>query len=277
MQQKSIHEQEEAIFNEWIEHDNILFCKDGLHYSGIASKEDGYWNMDYPDGKEELNWFGSPIRCLFLTKDHNLQGDKQGVDVREETGYNNDTDTVYYQFYARYLQLLYGLMHIDINTFAYPSLEECQNTDTYLGYFHKAPVVRINTKKIAGGSSCNVATLAKYLNRDAEQIKKQIAIYNANIIVVCQDCMWDLTSNHDNICYIMDLINQQYPDMKKWREDNGFIYYSDSTKTIILHEWHVGARVSYQDFYEGVRYVSEFLKEHPNYLRKPTCNKNICE
>lgn len=264
---KSIHEQESALFEEWPEHDNALFCPDGLHHTGVAVKNEDYWEMN-PDNIEEEKWQDSPLRCIFLTKDHNLQGDEEGVDVRYETGLNNDTNSVYYYFYARYLQLLYGLMHIDLNTFEYPPFEIAQNEDTYLNYFHNAPVVRINTKKIAGTESCPSDVLSSYLLRDQNFIHRQIQIYDANIIIVCQGTGWRIDSDHTYPCHILDMLYNKYPDMKQWCDDNYWIYYSEQTKTIFVHEWHPSKPVSYEDYYEGVQYVAEFLKEHPDYLRK---------
>lgn len=267
MGKRSIHKQEDELFSEWSEYKDENFCQDGLHYTGRESNDSGYWNM-LRDDKEESRWWASNIRCLFLTKDYNDQGDGFGVDTRYETGLNNITDGVYYQFFSRYLQLLYGIMHINPSTFEYPDLDEVKNPDTYLDYFHEAPVVRINTKKMSGGSVCKWSDLAAYLQKDNERIKRQMGIYDANIVVVCQGSDWNIDEDHTAPYHILDVVYQKYPDMKIWEKGDGWIYYSEQAKVVIVHEYHMSCfSVSYAEYYKATGYVAEFLKEHPEYLR----------
>ena len=106
----SIHEKEDYLFSRWIDYYKSLFCWDGLHRTGKKIKENGYWKL-VPDNKEESIWESSPLRCIFLTKDYNHQGDYEGIDIRKEVGRNNITDSIYYPFHRMYLMLLYGIMH----------------------------------------------------------------------------------------------------------------------------------------------------------------------
>lgn len=267
----SIHELENELFRRWPGHDNDLFCPDGLHHTGQPLKDKEHWIVD-ENGKEEELWKASSIRCLFLTKDHNLQGNEEGVDVRCETGYDNTNGKVYSSFYGKYLMLLYGLMHIDTSTFDYPQLNVAKEVNNFFNYFHSAPVVRINVKKIAGGSSCSNNTLAKAMAQDIELCKKQICIYDANVIVVCNGNGWDINADHSVCNHMLDMIYQLYPDLKPWhsgceKNNDTWIYYSEKSQVIVIHEYHMSARKSYEEYYTPTKMVADFFKAHPEYLR----------
>ena len=216
MEKCSISQQEDALFQGWPDGDSDLFCPDGLHRTGYPSKESGCWQM-VSDEQAENRWMNSKIRCLFLTKDHNLQGDQEGVDVRCETGKDNTNDRVFYRFYARYLMLLYGLTRINLTTFTYPSLDEAKNPSNYLCHFYKTPVVCVNVKKIGGESTCSQKTLSSYLTKDKDKIIKQLHIYDANVIIVCQGEPWNPSRNQNDLCHILDLVYEMYPDLRPWK------------------------------------------------------------
>ena len=276
-----IHELEDKLFQEWEEHlkqridsetvDNMM-CYDGLHYTGIEDNSQGYWKMK-PDNKEEELWKTAKIRPLFLTKDHNLQGDDGGVDVREETGLRNDTDNVYYPFYAKYLMLLYGITKINPENGFYPTLEEAKNSGNYLANFYKVPVVRMNLKKIAGESSCSNDILQDYIENDIDLIRRQIALYQPNVIVCCHGAgyapRWHKPDNGENP--IMTMLKDLYPDMQsvKFKEFESYnLYYSETSNVVIIHEWHPSKPdISYEDYYSVIPELAKFLQENPNVIR----------
>lgn len=158
----TISEQENELFMEWQDHlksrldkdivDN-LFCLDGLHFTGTPFIDNfGNWQMKR-DYKEEELWRNSKIKCLFLTKDHNLQGDSEGVDIRFETGLKNmsgnsvDTAKIYHSFYGRYFLLLRGILSLNNNIIPESRPEYINKARENAKFFWESPVCRINLKK----------------------------------------------------------------------------------------------------------------------------------
>lgn len=255
----TLREKEQRLLEQWwAEYGNDpLFCFDGLHLVGKNRKDSGAWVMDESDcpGKNERIWNDAKVRCLFLTKDHNLCGDEEGVDIRTETGYDNSTDGLYHQFYARYLILLYGLCHINLLSGEYPSFEVASNQDIYWDNFMEAPVVRINTKKIAGFAQCPEPLLREYIEKDKGWLKRQIGLYGANIIVVCDG------TEDDNP--MLDLVKDIFPDLKNTvldGKEDPWVMYSAKDKVAVIWEWHMSARIAYADYYDAVRHLSDAIK-----------------
>ena len=276
-----IHEKENQLFRQWEEYVkerldsetvDDLFCYDGLHYTGEPDKSSGYWLMQRDYREEEL-WNNAFIRPAFLTKDHNLNGDEEGVDIRTETGMNNDNNNVYHAFYARYLQLMYGLGHIDPHTYDCPSFEEASQKENYLSFFHHdAAVVRINVKKIAGYESCPHQLLQEYVLFDQEYIRRQLGLYRPNVIICCDGS--DFKPNQRDVITnpIMEMLFHFYPDLKAYHypeDEYNFIYFSEAEKVIVLHEWHPSSRsVSYHDYYLAIPQLCKFLKQHLQFLQR---------
>ena len=257
----TLREKENQLLEEWwnAHGNNPLFCYDGLHLVGKASKDSGAWEMDESDypGKNEQVWNNSKVRCLFLTKDFNLNGDDEGVDIRKETGYDNSTDGLYHHFYSRHLMLLYGLCHIDLKTGEYPPFEEASNQDVYWDYFMEAPVVRINVKKIAGGPKCSKSLLREYIKKDKDRLKNQIDLYNANVIVVCNGAETDNP--------ILELVKEMHPDLRNIvLEGKGdpWVMYSAKDRVAVIWEWHMSQSVAYADYYDAVRHLSEAISSN---------------
>lgn len=256
----TLREKEQQLLKKWWAKygGNPLFCFDGLHIVGEARKISGAWRMDESGcpGKNELAWKDAKVRCLFLTKDHNLNGDEEGVDLRMETGYNNCTDQLYHQFYARYLMLLYGLCHINLASGDYPPFEDARNQDNYWDYFMEAPVVRINAKKIGGNQRCPESLLRRYIEKDLIWIKEQIGLYNANIIVICDGA----ESDKNPMLY---LVREMYPDLKNTileGKEDPWVMYSAKHKVVVLWEWHMSYGIAYAEYYDAVRHLSEAIR-----------------
>jgi hypothetical protein len=271
----NITQQEDLLFQEWKRHQKNrlmgeiseqkvedLFCKDGLHHVGKADKSSGAWSI-LSNSQEIQLWNDSFIRPVFLTKDYNHQGDFEGVDNRFETGLDNRSnrsDKIYFRFYLKYLTLLFGLHHINRDTWEYPTCDEARRL--CLKFFQEsAPVVRINLKKIAGESRCSDSTLRSYISEDKQFIKRQLEIYNYNLIVCCHggervtECEWLNPIMHFIKFDICDGDLQEY----KFGNEPIFLYYSKSKRIIVLHEWHMSHSVSCEDYYQAVSQVARFL------------------
>lgn len=268
----SIEEKEDALFARWKEHhraclDNYcpdLFCSDGLHFLGKAIWDGSVYTME-GDHSEEAKWNESFIRPLFLTKDHNLRGDGEGVDVRAETGLDNDFGNLYYRFYKKLLLIVYGLYEISLcgnDRDRFLELKETISPHSLthrmlLEVFHREfAVARMNLKKIAGNSACSDAELQIAIYRDFDFIKEQIAIYKPNVIVCCHGGPRD--SNP-----IMQLLLKLYPDLERQTIEGyncQFIYWSEREQVIVIHEWHPSCRgISNIDYFEAIPQLIDFL------------------
>ena len=270
----SIWEKENALFEEWIQHEkewtgfseeflNGHFWWDGLHFTGMPSEPhyeaDGHsWRVMDGDDKQDEIWAKAFIKPVFLCKDHN--GDET-VDEREETGYSNES--FYHRFYGKYLMLLYALTNYNPEAKSFPSIDEARDRNKCWlgekGFFH-APVVRINLKKVAGGPKCDDDVLSEYIRNDLDFITRQKDIYEGANVFVC--CHGGEPSNP-----ILDLLkNKWFPNLKRYK-DSGFIWYDDVKNVVVLHEWHMSYHyVSYKDFYSAIGDLEIFLKENPGFL-----------
>lgn len=281
----SIYEQENALFERWMEHEKWIhkdggkgmsdlaveqvFCYDGLHFTGQASdpqpNPDGsFWRVMKRDYMEEELWNKAYLKPVFLCKDHNSQGDTMGVDVREETGYANEK--FYRFFYANYLCLLYGLTNYDHITNEFPAFDEASSLENYWdgekGFFH-APVVRINLKKTMGASSCPNYLLQRYIDRDKNLIKEQIRIYKGANVFVCCNGTEPKEKNP-----VLNLLKEWFDDLEHYRsEPSEYIWYSVKYKVIVIWEYHMSTPgVSKEEYYRCIPYLQQFLEEHKGFL-----------
>lgn len=274
---------EESLFEKWqnhlekrIGHDDIkrLFCPDGLHYLGEVYQPDGkHWEMKETPQKAEIIWSSSRIRCLFLTKDYNHGGDDEGFDSRIETGINNSTRNLSDLFYRRYISLLYGLCHTNPTDGSYIGYSSLPEPKELLKAFQTSlPSVRINLKKLAGGSICEDKELKSYIESDKDYIIKQMRFYDANVIVCCYGT--DYKKNP-----IMNLLRDLYPDLTLFDTGNNdkFVFYSPSQYVIVLHEWHPSyPGISDETYYSAIDRISRFIKTNPRFLKSFYGYKDSC-
>lgn len=261
----NLHEKENELFREWIEHIETLnpgievedlFCPDGLHYTGLPVKKDGEHFVIDRDYKEEAMWTKSN-RVVYLTKDHNLDGDEEGIDVRDDSGIDNKTGKIGHHFHKRYLYLNYGLGNMNLSTGDVPEIGEAKGNA--LEYFHRSPIVRMNLKKIAGGKQCPDGLLGKYINKDRDFIVRQLALYDGRIYV----CMDGSESSP-----VLALLKSIFHDLQRYEsgEENNFIYFSQKSRIVVIHEWHPSCSISYDLYYSAVHQLSDFLKCHPDFF-----------
>ena len=183
---ETIHEREERIFKEYQDRlgDNREISPDGLHYLGDFYYANDCWGR-YP-GDEEKRWqsFCKLKRGLvILTKDLN---DSTAWDIREEharkNGIEEPTPSMYYAFYRNLRSWIYGLLNMNSDGLIpeYPSAIIAQE------YFETKPWVRVNLKKVPGGSSIDNRVLAQYVDDFRDLLLKQLEIYkHASIYLDC--------------------------------------------------------------------------------------------
>lgn len=277
----TIYDKEQALFAEWIEHEkwtgdseeylNGHFCWDGLHFTGMPSEridgKDGHsYRIMNGDNKQEEIWKNAFIKPLFLCKDYN--GD-ESVDVREETGYSDEK--LYWRFFKKYLILLYALTNFNQKTQSFPSYEECCIKENYWlgdkGFFH-APVVRMNLKKVAGGSSCPDSLLQKYVNNDYQYITRQIDLYDANVFVCCHsgevlNPIWDL------MWWNKDLKQGLFKEeLRQFDKTDYSFWYSEEQKKVILSVPHMSKIVDAWEFYRPIPIFERFLREREGFFNR---------
>jgi hypothetical protein len=281
----SIYEQENALFERWIEHEKWIyqdewtgitedirlediFCQDGLHYTGKPEESHGEsWRILDCDNMQETLWNNAFLKPVFLCKDYNSvteDGELTCMDIREETGYKNDN--LYFKFYSKYMILLYGLTNYDVAHNKFPAFEEAIIKENYWlgdnGFFH-APVVRMNLKKIAGGRKCPDWLLDKYIKQDKDLITQQRDIYKgANVFVCCHGGY--------NWNPIWDLLKEEgygwFPDLKQYDKNDDSFWYSEKDRIAVICTPHMSARTSYWSFYKALPLFERFLSEFKGFI-----------
>ena len=256
-----IHKQEELIFTEYQE---LLgggreVSPDGLHYLGESyyDCENKCWGR--LPGNEEVDWkrYCEQKRGLvILTKDLN---DNIAWDIREELGRKKDTEeptaSIYYAFYRNLRCWIYGLLNIDSDGLMpeYPSTNVAQEC------FETKPWVRLNLKKVPGGSFITNDTLAQYIDKFRSLLLKQLGIYKeASIYLDCTRCNG------------IELLRELYPDIKAFGDgDDEWIYFSEEHHFIIVNSYHPSCCLSggEEAYYNRMRNaVHVFFQEHLNFL-----------
>lgn len=256
-----IHKQEELIFTEYQE---LLgggreVSPDGLHYLGESyyDCENKCWGR--LPGNEEVDWkrYCEQKRGLvILTKDLN---DNIAWDIREELGRKKDTEeptaSIYYAFYRNLRCWIYGLLNIDSDGLMpeYPSTNVAQEC------FETKPWVRLNLKKVPGGSFITNDTLAQYIDKFRSLLLKQLGIYKEASIYL--DC-----TRRNGI----ELLRELYPDIKAFGDgDDEWIYFSEEHHFIIVNSYHPSCCLSGGEeayYYRMRNAVHVFFQEHLNFL-----------
>lgn len=266
----NIHEKEDDLYDRWLimskdlgDGDNL--APDGLLYRGelhVSTDEDSYWAIKR--GDEEKKWETEPKRLLIVTKDlNNIDEDgseAEAWDIRVETGLKNDIHNKDYEscicFYKRLRMWAYGLLNIDKDG-NYPSFKEARNMKNSGPFYMEAPIARINCKKQCGSSSIPDAKLLSFMENYKDLLIENLKIYErADIILCCAGSGIIKNFIRDN--YLTDLIGIPTPNETN---DNYWIYYSPSTKKVIINGWHPSARREYEGVYNRMMEAySYFIK-----------------
>lgn len=241
-----IHQQEEKLFKEWQKRARALnnsdeIAQDGLLFRGEIYFEDGCWHR--MPGDEASRWEQAGRRLLILTKDLN---DEYPWDIRQETGRKNETPFSYEEamvFYKRIRLWSYGLLNT--SSANYPPFDEAFDMEIAGPFYENAPIAHVNCKKQPGGASISESTLLKYINDYSDLLRKQIELYDANIILCC-----GLSGGKDPI---FDFISEQYlNDLISVIDDKARVYYSPSKDKIVISYHHPSGYFAYDDTYEDI-------------------------
>lgn len=234
---------EQQILDAWREeaerlHDAHEFSEDGILYRGKIFFEDNAWHRE--TGDEETLWLKAERNLLIITKELN---DTEAWDIREETGRPNVIDFSYQKgvpFIKNLRMWSYGILHSTPNY--YPDFEEARNMELSGPFFEKAPIAHVNCKKQCGGAAISQKTLSEYINRYSRFLKEQIALYDADVILCCGN------ANGQNL--ILNFVKSQYlEDLCPVDGTDGWIYYSPSTRKIVIDSYHPSARIGYEETY----------------------------
>lgn len=260
-----------SIIKKGINEENI-FVKDGLLYRGDILYHDGYWkrhplNQDSVLREGNL-WEESPIKILFLMKDYT---NESMDDIRYETGRKNNipegkNPIKHDAFTMNIIYWLYGLTHSTDN----PSslFLEIKDGEKCFWFYERYPLVRLNCKKISGGSTCSCNTLQKYINNPeySQLLSKQIKLFNANIIVCCggSNCIANFVKVQ---CYKTDI----------WKQFEGeSLWYNEKEELLVIDTYHPSIRCSRRELFEGIiGSFHRFVATHQNYQDKLNATKNF--
>lgn len=239
----NIHRKEEQIWQEWKtladkfdEGEELVM--DGLLFRGQIFYENGCWHR--LSGNEEELWNSAGRRLLILTKDLN---DDEAWDIRQETGRLNTVAFSYDRaipFYKNLRMWSYGLLTTAQD--GYPDFENASDMGMAGPFYESAPIARVNCKKQVGGGSIKDSVLMQYLERYAGPLKKQIILYDADILLCC-GC-----SSGRNL--IMDFVKSQYlTDLIPVPDTGNWIWYSPASGKVAINSYHPSARIGYEDTY----------------------------
>lgn len=254
----NVHNEEDKIWQEWKtladkfgEGEELV--TDGLLLRGEIFYENGCWHR--LSGNEEELWNNAGRRLLILTKDLN---DDEAWDIRQETGRLNTVAFSYNRaipFYKNLRMWSYGLLNTTNGE--YPDFEKASDMGISGPFYETAPIARVNCKKQVGGGSIKDSVLMHYLEKYAGPLKKQISLYDADILLCC-GC-----SSGGNL--IMDFVKSQYlTDLVPIPDTGNWIWYSPSSGKVVINSYHPSARIGYEDTYcdmmdsfcKGLNYIN---------------------
>ena len=188
----TIYNQENAIFKEII---NTLdsdecekFVSDGLCWADIKCGED----LSQSDYEEMENlYMAQDKRVVFLLKEPNRNA---GEDYRDWHWKENSTPL------GR--SIAFWLEGILKTTERYYPIKDELRVEREI--FTESPFAFVNVKKTAGGATSDWKEIYEYAEKYSEQIRKQLDLYNPNIIVCCGSS--DSSSNPKMLIVAMEYL-----------------------------------------------------------------------
>lgn len=252
---KTIRDQEEKLFERWVQrarklHDPDMITKDGLLYRGEIWW-DGFCQVHKPANEEQL-WRDAGMRLMVLTKELD---EEDCWDIRTETGRVPSprlTVRTAMHFFPNLELWVYGLLTIPDRKVI--PFSKADNPTRLQGLYENGPIVRINCKKQADGKAASNAVLQKYMENYADLLKEQITLYDADIILCIggQGIMVNFLQKH------------VYTDLE---EVNPHCYYSPSANVLVVKQYHPCYNVySRKDMYSDMIHDYQgFLKATPKF------------
>lgn len=230
---KGILEQNEELLQKMktaLKPENGHFVEDGLLYRGdIHYDVYGNWKRN-PSGQEDALWESAPLRVMFLMKDYT---NESMDDIRCETGRKNDVtkgqDYIKRDaFTMNIVYWLYGLTHLTNNPSVFFS--EIEEGSKCFRFYERYPLLRLNCKKVSGGSTCSDKMLQKYLDYPmySNILEDQIRLFNANVIVCCGGGGLIARFVMDR-CYNTD----------NWKQFDGeSLWYDETNERLVINPYH---------------------------------------
>ncbi len=235
------------------------FVRDGLLYRGEIHYCDGCWER-HQSTEEESLWLNSPIKVMFLMKDYTNESMN---DIRYETGRKNyiKEGQSYIKrdaFTMNIVYWLYGLTHLTYNVSALYS--EIKDGYKCFHFYEMYPLLRINCKKISGGSTCDNKTLQNYLENIeySQLLSQQISLFDANIIVCC-----------GGGGRIASFVKEQCYSTDSWQQfEKESLWYNKNHDKLIFDSYHPSCRYSRQELFEGIIGCYQRFVEENQYFQK---------
>ena len=256
---KNIHDEEDRIFGAYqarLQQKGLSdeVSADGLHYLGRFVYSDfGTWGRER--GDEEAKWAEACRQkrgLVVLTKDLN---DEEAWDIREEHGRKNGTTVPTpsgIAFYRNLRTWVYGLVSMNEQGVmpAWPDARVAQ------AHFEETAWVRMNLKKVPGGSTLATKVLQDYIGEFKDLLLEQLALYAGASIYV--DC-----ANREGVALLREL----YADVRAFGTDaDPWIYYSEKGQFIVVNTYHPSYVGLGQAHYDNMREaVADFFKAHPHF------------
>ena len=271
---KTYKEREEELFARWMEACRVKdginpeedFAYDGILFRGELELLNGCWIRH--SGNETELWDNAPCRLLILTKDTTRNGGQE--DIREEAALKNnigDRKEAAAGMYRNLTLWSYALLNA-VQGGEIVEYNQTPSWDELREHYTSAPIARVNCKKEIGESSIRDEVLKAHIERYADLLQEQIAMYDADIILCC-----------GGGGIIKDFVKNTYlPDLEKF-SDAGWVYFSPSTQKIVIDSYHPSYPKSHKDielYYEQMMAdLKAFLRIHPEYHKSKTDGREI--
>lgn len=232
---KNIHDEEDRIFGAYqarLQQKGLSdeVSADGLHYLGrFEYSGSGTWGRQ--------------------------RGDEEAWDIREEHGRKNGNavpEPSTAPFYRNLRAWVYGLVSMNEQGVmpAWPDARVAQ------AHFEETAWVRMNLKKVPGGSTLATKVLQDYIGEFKDLLLEQLALYAGASIYV--DC-----ANREGVALLREL----YADVRAFGTDaDPWIYYSEKGQFIVVNTYHPSYVGLGQAHYDNMREaVADFFKAHPHF------------
>jgi len=230
--------------------DSNGFCEDGLMFKGeikttIGNDNKKYWYRE--SGNENILWYNSAKRVLFLNKD--VPGNNE-QNIREWIFRQHPTD-ITNKHYKNISLWLYGLLNLN-NEGISPLFDDISVLD-YSSFTDKTPLAYINCKKECGFNSISNKMLSAHIERFKIFIKSQIYILNPDIIVCGGGS--SLIKN-----FIKEFVYKDIVQVNAW------MYFDKKNNKLIIDSYHPSCRKSPNDIYEPLmKNYEDFNRKFPKF------------